>query len=182
VPDTVLAGLEVPTERLVLRPWRQGDLGVLAQAAPDPYIASITSVPEPYTVEAGQAFLRRMTELSAGGVTVPRAVEERATGTVVGHVSLRLRDLDLGRAGLGYWMLPPARGRGLAREAVAGLTEWAFDRLGVWRAELCIEPWNEASKRVALGAGYEREGLLRSYQVMGGRRCDVEMFARVRDG
>jgi ribosomal-protein-alanine N-acetyltransferase len=152
VPRAVLADLEVPTERLVLRPWRRDDLGVLAQAATDPYIASITSVPVPYTVKAGQAFLARMAELSAGGATVPRAVEEKATGTVVGHVSLRLRDLDLGRAALGYWMLPSARGRGLAREAVAGLTEWAFERLGVWRAELCIEPWNEASKRVAVGA------------------------------
>jgi RimJ/RimL family protein N-acetyltransferase len=77
-------------------------------------------------------------------------------------------------------MLPPARGRGFAREAVAGFTEWAFERLDAWRAELCIEPWNEASKRVALATGFAREGLLRSYQTNGGRRCDVEMYARIR--
>jgi ribosomal-protein-alanine N-acetyltransferase len=175
-----LATVEVTTERFVLRPWRETDLDVLAQAATDPYITSITTVPATYTPEAGQAFLRRMTELSTGGVTVPRAVADRATGTVVGHISLRLRDLDLGRVGLGYWVLPAARGRGVAREAVAGLADWALHHLGAWRVELCVEPWNEPSKRVALAAGFVREGLLHSRQVMGGRRSDVEMFARTR--
>lgn len=174
------ATVEVATERFVLRPWRESDLDVLAEAATDPYITSITTVPATYTTEAGHAFLRRMTELSTGGVTVPRAIADRVTGTVVGHISLRLRDLDLGRVGLGYWVLPSARGRGVAREAVAGLTDWALNQLGSWRVELCVEPWNEPSKRVALSAGFVREGLLRSWQVMGGRRSDVEMFSRTR--
>lgn len=175
-----LATVEVATERFVLRPWRENDLGALAEAATDPCITSITTVPVTYTTEAGRAFLHRMTELSAGGVTVPRAIADRVTGTVVGHVSLRLRDLDLGRVGLGYWVLPSARGRGVAREAVTGLSDWAFDRLASWRVELCVEPWNEPSKRVALSAGFVREGLLRNWQVMGGRQSDVEMFSRVR--
>jgi RimJ/RimL family protein N-acetyltransferase len=173
------ATLEVATERFVLRPWRGSDLGVLAEAATDPCITSITTVPATYTTEAGHGFLRRMTELSADGVTVPRAIADRVTDTVVGHISLRLRDLHLGRVGLGYWVLPSARGRGVAREAVAGLADWALHRLGSWRVELCIEPWNEPSKRVALSAGFVREGLLRNWQVMG-RRSDVEMFARIR--
>jgi RimJ/RimL family protein N-acetyltransferase len=178
-PDLELTTVEVPTERFVLRPWRDSDLGELAQASSDRYITSITSVPAPYTTEAGHAFLRRMTELAAGGVVVPRAIAERTTGAVVGHISLRLRDLDLGRIGLGYWVLPAARGRGAAGEAVSGFTDWAFARLGAQRAELCVEPWNEPSKRVALRAGFVREGLLRSFQAMGGQRCDVEMFARI---
>ncbi|MCA2213515.1 GNAT family N-acetyltransferase [Jidongwangia harbinensis] len=179
-PGPDLTTVAVYTERFVLRPWRADDLGELAEAAADRYITSITSVPAPFSTEGGHAFLRRMTELAAGGVAVPRAIADRATGVVVGHVSLRLRDLDLGRIGLGYWILPAARGRGAAAEAVSGFTGWAFDRLGAERAELCVEPWNEPSKRVALRAGFVREGLLRSFQVMGGQRCDVEMFARIR--
>ncbi|WP_410566256.1 GNAT family N-acetyltransferase [Amycolatopsis sp. cmx-4-61] len=175
-----MAAVEVRTDRFVLRPWRESDLDVLAQAATDPHITSITTVPATYTTDAGYAFLRRMTELSAGGVTVPRAIAEQATGSVVGHISLRLRDLDLGRVGLGYWVLPSARGRGVAGESVAGLADWALHRLGCWRVELCIAPWNEPSKRVARSAGFVREGLLRSWQVMGGRRSDVEMFSRIR--
>ncbi|WP_051773347.1 GNAT family N-acetyltransferase [Saccharothrix sp. NRRL B-16314] len=63
---------------------------------------------------------------------------------------------------------------------MTGLADWAFDQLGSWRVELCIEPWNEPSKQVALSAGFVREGLLRNWQAVGGRRSDVEMFSRVR--
>ncbi len=175
-----LATVEVATDRFKLRPWRESDLSVLAEAATDPCITSITTVPTTCTTEAGHGFLRRMTELSADGITVPRAIADRVTDTVVGHVSLRLRDLDLGRVGLGYWVLPSARGRGVAREAVTRLADWAFDQLGSWRVELCVEPWNEPSKQVALSAGFVREGLLRNWQAVGGRRSDVEMFSRVR--
>ncbi|MCG8923220.1 GNAT family N-acetyltransferase [Lentzea sp. CC55] len=171
-----MATVEVATERFELRPWRESDLGVLAEAATDSCITSITTVPATYTTEAGHGFLHRMTELPADGITVPRAIADRVTDTVVGHISLRLRDLDLGRVGLGCWVLPSARGRGVAREAVTALSHWAFDRLGSRR----IEPWNEPSKQVALSAGFVREGLLRNWQAVGGRWSDVEMFSRVR--
>jgi RimJ/RimL family protein N-acetyltransferase len=169
----------VPTARYVLRPWTDGDLPAVAEAATDPYIPTITSVPRPYSAAAGLAFIRKLADLHAAGTAVPLAIADRATDSVLGHVSLRLRDLDLGRASLGYWTLPSARGHGTAGEALAALTEWAFDTLPVSRAELYVEPWNAASKRVAERAGFVREGPLRSWQPMGGKRCDMEMFARI---
>ena len=48
------------------------------------------------------------------------------------------------------------------------------------RLELLIEPWNTASVRTAERAGYEREGLLRSYLEIGGRRRDMLLYAVVR--
>lgn len=111
-----LATVEVATDRFKLRPWRESDLSVLAEAATDPYITSITTVRATSTTEAGHGFLRRMTELSADGITVPRAIADRVTDSVVRHISLRLRDLDLGRVGLGYWVLPSRAAEGwLAR-------------------------------------------------------------------
>jgi RimJ/RimL family protein N-acetyltransferase len=46
--------------------------------------------------------------------------------------------------------------------------------------QLHIERWNEASWRAAQRAGYTREGLLRSYQEIGGRRRDMLLYAAVR--
>ncbi len=48
------------------------------------------------------------------------------------------------------------------------------------RIELLIEPWNAASLRTAENAGYQREGLLRSYMEIGGRRRDMVLYAAVR--
>jgi RimJ/RimL family protein N-acetyltransferase len=45
------------------------------------------------------------------------------------------------------------------------------------RLELHVEPWNTASIRTAEGAGYRREGLLRSWEAVGGERRDMLMFS-----
>jgi [ribosomal protein S5]-alanine N-acetyltransferase len=42
-----------------------------------------------------------------------------------------------------------------------------------------IEPWNVASARTA-EAGYQHEGLLRSQQVIGGRRVDMMIYSALR--
>jgi ribosomal-protein-alanine N-acetyltransferase len=48
------------------------------------------------------------------------------------------------------------------------------------RIELYIEPWNVASVRTAERARYQREGLLRSHQEIGGRRRDMLLYAIIR--
>ena len=40
-----------------------------------------------------------------------------------------------------------------------------------------VEPWNAASWRTAGSAGYQREGLLRSHQEIGGHRVDMFLYA-----
>jgi RimJ/RimL family protein N-acetyltransferase len=79
---------------------------------------------------------------------------------VAGRISLRLRLAD-GVGECGYWVLPWARGAGLAPAALAALTGWAFGGLGLHRAELMHSTANLASCRVAEKAGYVLEGTLR---------------------
>ena len=45
-----------------------------------------------------------------------------------------------------------------------------------------MEPWDTASLRTAERAGCEREGLLRGYTEIGGRRRDVLVLAALRPG
>jgi [ribosomal protein S5]-alanine N-acetyltransferase len=47
---------------------------------------------------------------------------------------------------------------------------------------LHIEEWNVGSVRTAERVGYRREGLLRSYLEIGGRRRDMLRYATVRPG
>jgi RimJ/RimL family protein N-acetyltransferase len=88
---------------------------------------------------------------------------------------------DQGRVELGYWMLPEGRGRGRAKRAVRLLSRWALSQPGVDRLQLAISPENTASQRVAECNGFQREGLLRSYHVVNGRRADAVFFSLLRD-
>ncbi len=80
---------------------------------------------------------------------------------------------------LGYAVAAEARGRGVAAEALAALTDWAFVELCAERLELLIGVENEASKRVAARCGYVREGVLRSLWFKGDLREDTEIWSRL---
>jgi RimJ/RimL family protein N-acetyltransferase len=88
--------------------------------------------------------------------------------------------LNLGlenRAGVGYWLLAHARGKGLATSALLLVARWAFEALGVKRIGLNTDPRNVASARVAERAGFRREGLLRSWAEVNGERVDQVSFS-----
>lgn len=82
---------------------------------------------------------------------------------------------------LSYWLVPAARGRGLARTAAALLTEWAFATLPLDRLEITTTPGNAAALRLAAAIGFEREGVMRARNFERGRPVDLVMLARLRD-
>jgi len=90
---------------------------------------------------------------------------------------LWLTQLPHGRATAGYSIAPRDRGHGHATDA---LTNFAWLLPALHRVELQIETWNIGSARTAERARYAREGLMRSHQEIGGRRCDMLLYAATR--
>ncbi|WP_315095287.1 GNAT family N-acetyltransferase [uncultured Cellulomonas sp.] len=163
-----------------LRAFCADDVPAVREAASDPHIPLITSVPALGDDAECLAFVARQADRLATGTGYPFAIADRTSDVAVGHVYLGLRDLDLGRATVGYWVVRSQRGRGLAGDAVRTVAGWALTLPGVERLELYVEPWNVASSRTAAGAGFACEGLLRSWQSVGGERRDMEMWSRSR--
>ncbi|WNF26752.1 GNAT family N-acetyltransferase [Streptomyces sp. C11-1] len=161
----------------VLRPWEMSDLPLIREAAQDPYIPLITTIPSRYSVQAAEAFVRRQWERAATGAGYPFAIVRSRDRRPVGAIGLWLRDLPEGRASLGYWLTASARGQGVARAALRTVTGWALHDLGVPRLQLFIEPWNTASARIAEDVGFRREGLLHGWQQVGDRRRDMAVYA-----
>jgi [ribosomal protein S5]-alanine N-acetyltransferase len=80
-------------------------------------------------------------------------------GTCVGKVWVNVRETDASTGFVGYWLLPAARGRGLATSAVRLLSTWAVRELGLANVRLTTDPDNERSQRVAERSGFRRVGL-----------------------
>jgi GNAT superfamily N-acetyltransferase len=139
---------------VLLRRWRDDDLDCVRAAAQDPRISESTTVPAPFSVGAGRAFLRRQWSRADNGEGLSLAIA---------------------------WLIPSARGRGLATRAAGLVAEWALDVAGIVRVEAWVEPDNLASQRVLTAAAFEREGVLRSFLVFPGRRADAVVFSAVRE-
>jgi signal transduction histidine kinase/RimJ/RimL family protein N-acetyltransferase len=134
----------------------------------------------PYTPADAHAFIDEMADGWAAGTAIAFAIEDRASGALVGMIGLHPGDAP-GRASVGYWLAPGARGRGLATRAVRLLASWAFADPALERLELMTLVGNDASGRVALRAGFRREGILRRYLSFRDTLVDAVMYATVRE-
>ncbi|EMY32657.1 hypothetical protein D477_019046 [Arthrobacter crystallopoietes BAB-32] len=165
---------------VVLRPFRDSDAAVVAELSRDPYVPQISTVPPAATEEEGTDWILRQNGRFAQGMGYSFAIADAATDQALGQIGLWLKAVETGRATAGYLVAPSARGQGVAAAALIALTKFAWTLPLLHRVELYIEPWNEASIHTAEAAGYEREGLLRSHQEIGGERKDVLLYAAIR--
>ena len=181
---TFAAPLEVPelvSGPILLRPFTLADVALVRGAAADPYIPTISSVPPAYNEDEGRAFIERQLDRAEGGhgypfVIAPGLEPDRG----IGSAGLWLREIDSGRASIGYWLVPSARGENLAAWALRGLVTFAFAVLAIPRLHLFVEPWNIASHKTALAAGFTREALLRGWERIDGAQHDAYSYVYLR--
>ncbi|WP_394249148.1 GNAT family N-acetyltransferase [Arthrobacter pityocampae] len=165
---------------VVLRTFQDDDAGMAMELARDDYVPMIGTLPRHASREDALARVERQRQRHADGTGFSFSIADAGTGCSLGQMGLWTRELKQGRAQAGYGVMPSARGRGVAGRALRALLDFAWTIPGLHRVELHIEPWNTASVRSADRAGFHREGLLRSYQDIGGERRDVLLHAAVR--
>jgi RimJ/RimL family protein N-acetyltransferase len=177
LPEETIRG-----EGVVLRPPRRADADDVAAACTDAAIQRyIPAVPSPYTRRDALHWITDVhsAERSLGGALL--VIADPATDRLIGSVGLHRVALTAGLAEVGYWVAPWARGRGVATSATDALTRWGH-RQGLHRVELLTDPENWQSQRVALSAGFHREGIRRGAgRQRDGTRHDLVVFARLAD-
>ena len=81
-------------------------------------------------------------------------------------------------AHIGYWIDQRYSNRGYTTRAVQLLTKFGFEQLRLHRIEINLRPENEASKKVALKAGYILEGARSNYLHIAGDWRDHITFVK----
>jgi RimJ/RimL family protein N-acetyltransferase len=167
---------EIAAGAYLLRRFEERDIPMVLAASADPLIPLISSVPADADRTSALDFVERQRRRLSDGYGYSFVIAD-ANGDGVGSIGLWTRDLDLGRASVGYWVVPGARRKGAAAGALRALSAWALDELAITRLELYVEPWNTASLRTAERAGYTCEGILRSWQEVGSERRDMAVYS-----
>lgn len=163
---------------VTLRRWRTTDLRCIELAATDPDIPRGTTVPAHPSDAEGLAFVERQHGRLDSGQGLSLAVVPTGSEEAVGLVVLMHRP-KAGTVEVGYWLVPTARGRGLAARAVRLLADWALTEADVARVEALVHPDNVASLRTLASAGFAREGVLRSALPGPGHRSDAVVWSRI---
>jgi RimJ/RimL family protein N-acetyltransferase len=163
---------------VALRQPRETDRDDLTAAASDPLVVRfVPAVPDPYTPVDAQRWIERA--IVGASDRVDFVITDPDTDRLLGAAGLHHLRWDEATGEVGYWVAAWARGRGVASAATEALTDWGMSR-GLARVELLTHPDNWPSQRVAMRAGYRREGLRRGAGVeRGGGRYDLLVWARL---
>jgi RimJ/RimL family protein N-acetyltransferase len=173
-PDPPLAD-----DTIVLEPLAQRHGPVLEEFVHEADIVRFTMVPTRPDRHFVANWIARYERGWAEGSRAGFAIVD-AAGDVVGFAAIFGLDEPGEEGEIGYFVGPEARGRGIAGRAVALLTRWGFDGLGLERIELRIDAENAASARVAERAGYQLDGVLRSKHFKEGLRTNLGVWSRLR--
>jgi RimJ/RimL family protein N-acetyltransferase len=170
-PAPPLTGAE-----FVLRPFREADFDAALALEQDAAAARwVPSLP----AADGDGVAAFYEECRREGGLLHLVIADRASDGYLGEVMLALSEHRVGE--VGCCLVPAARGRGIAIGTVGLLTDWAFATLGLGRVQAFVATENPAGLRVAEGAGFRREGILRGYWEEHGARIDVVVSARLPD-
>lgn len=152
--------VDIETERLLLRRWRDGDVAPFAELNADPEV--MRHFPAPLTAADSLAMVDRIRGHFAEHGFGLWAVERRDEGDFIGfvgvqHVSFQARFTPA--VEIGWRLARHAWGRGYATEAARAAATHAFRSLGVDEIVSFTVPANEPSWRVM-----ERIGMVRDLQ------------------
>jgi RimJ/RimL family protein N-acetyltransferase len=177
---TSVEAVDIRGDGIRLRAYRPDDLDAVVAGYGDPQTRRfLRALPSPFTRRHGTWYLNEAVPglFAQGGGAY--AIADPVTGRLLGGASLERPVPTRQQAELGYWVAPEARRRGVATAAVRALCAHAFGA-GIARLELLTHWENPASQRVALAAGFQREGARRG-AVAGpdGVREELLAFARL---
>jgi RimJ/RimL family protein N-acetyltransferase len=153
-------------------------LPLLEHLVADPLVRKFTRVPDPPPPGFATRWYSTYAEGRAAGTHEAFAIV--ADGEAVGVAVAPSIDVETGTIELGYVLAAEARGRGVAKLALAALTAWAVRTHDPERIELLISVDNHASQAVAERCGYLFEGTLRNSHVKPGVRMDMQVWSLVR--
>jgi ribosomal-protein-alanine N-acetyltransferase len=163
---------------LSLRPWRASDAEAVRSAFDCPDIQ--------------RWHVRRLDDLDEAGAWIADwpgrwADEKDASWAIaddrdepIGQTGLRNISLFEAHAAVSYWMVPAARGQGVAVRALQAMTRWSFETLGLHRLSLQHSTGNVASCRVAAKAEFAFEGTQRGSMLHADGWHDGHVHSRLR--
>jgi len=146
--------MELQTERLVLRPWRETDAESLYEYAKDPDVGPVAGWPPHKSVEESLNIIRTVFT-GKECYAICKKDSDEAIGAVElklkGHTDMTDREDE---CELGYWLGKPFWGKGYMPEAAKEIIRHGFEELGMTTIWCGYYDGNNKSKRVQEKVGF----------------------------
>jgi ribosomal-protein-alanine N-acetyltransferase len=130
----------------------------------------------PTTIEDEKKFIKKTWKKSEQAKALHFAIT--VDGKLVGGCGIKIDQHRKHIGEIGYFIDDKHWNQGIATQAVKQLERICFERLGMTRIHILMNPNNKASERVAIKCGYEKEGHMKKALLLRGEYVDCYMYAK----
>lgn len=147
------------THRLLARSFTAPDVDAFVAYRADPDVARYQSWSD-FTLQRGQAFVEALRGAAPGvpGEWFQFALEEQASGALVGDLALKVDADEPRQAEVGFTLSLAQQGKGYATEALEALLGYSFESFGLHRVVAVTDALNTPAVALLERVGLRREG------------------------
>nr|WP_313966826.1 GNAT family N-acetyltransferase [uncultured Porphyromonas sp.] len=149
--------MELQTERLLLRPWRESDAPALFKYAQNPNVGPIAGWPPHQSEDESRAIIRSVLSDSGNFAVVLKETNEAigSIGLMTLRSTIHTARIAEDECELGFWIGEPFWGKGLIPEAVDELLRYAFEELAMHAVWCGYYEGNVKSQRTQEKCGFK---------------------------
>ncbi|MCF2487853.1 GNAT family N-acetyltransferase [Dyadobacter sp. CY347] len=111
------------------------------------------------------------------GISMKQVAAVNSSSPLIGTIGFHKMDLYNYRAEIGYMIHPDHWSKGIMGEALKRIVDYGFQNMQFHSIEAKISPDNEASRKILLRHGFEREAYFKESFYENGKFLDTEIFS-----
>lgn len=142
------------TDRLFLRALIPADEAAIFQLRTDSRINTYLDRPIQTNPEEATAFIKKVMDGTAGGKSYYWGITMADSDQLIGTICIWNMSKDRLHAEIGYELLPEEQGKGIMREALKAVIDFAFSVVGLQSLEAWTHRDNKASSNLLVHHGF----------------------------
>lgn len=171
---------QLKNERLLLRQFTDKDLEHVYRGLSHPEVIKYYGVSYA-SLEETKEQMKWFADLEKSGSGIWWAITSAEDDTFFGATGLNNLTKEHRKAELGFWLLPQFQKKGIIRESVPMVLNYAFEVLNLHRIEAIVETENVASAKALENLEFQHEGRMRDFEVKNGHFISVDIFSRLKE-
>ena len=164
-----------------LRKVTPSDAESIYQNAKDKEICLAVPLPMPYTLKSAQDYIKVCQNKWKNKSEAQFGIEDKNNGKIIGMIGLMNINYELKKAEVGYWLGKKYWGKGIAKEAIGLILNFAFSRLKLNRIYAKVKSRNISSVKLLEKHNFILEGRLRNDEKYKGRWDDLLIFGILKE-
>lgn len=168
-----------PDQRIILRAPKAGDIECLYRWRRDPMLQKYQPLVEMSHEQLKEDYLKFGYRHNAYQDRYQWMIEKIPEQIPIGWLTLNVRNRMHQIGEIGYSIAPEHHRKGYGYEALMQFLKIALNEIGLERIEAKCTTDNIASFKLLEKCGFEREGVLRKYLIIRGRRVDHFLYSYI---